>query len=479
MTKWWDNNKGEVCVAHVAVHWVHSDEQLWRKVTFQVCFAGVCIEVGPLQLIFGAKVAPFTQLEAIVRSPGPKRKLRVWLSNTPSIEHSGMELCVVIRLLLRRDFVHKCLSTKAPQSIWTCQTVIAHNVNNFIPSRPSVTPNALLNEMQNFTRRESFERVTAVQKDVVQNSPCEPPSKASSEWLPARRLTSGIQNPRWNAYICLCAPMSWVSVSHCLMRATKGRHDDPTAAVLASHVNPSAARPALYHSYYALSEVSGEVAVNEGIHAGVGGPQPLRQRLQIALHDHFLRGPRRRPEHGPKIQRVQRQPGQGEDYEDNHEHAHNFDLGAVDVALRSRPAHTRHLSLPHSDADQKIKDGDEEKRQKVAGEEHDAQHVRLSDVRTLPAEEEADSVNEQCAHNEEGASECSFSLICSSFFSAWRNTFVIYIYHDHPLSTAMAFHSHSNSHSQSYHYPRWSHYPKLGIWPRLPTHNSLWHHRGR
>ncbi len=28
---------------------------------------------------------------------------------------------------------------------------------------------------------------------------------------------------------------------------------------------------------------------------------------------------------------------------------------------------------------------------------------------------------------------------------------VIYIYYDHPLSTAMAFHSHSNSHSQSYH----------------------------
>ncbi len=27
--------------------------------------------------------------------------------------------------------------------------------------------------------------------------------------------------------------------------------------------------------------------------------------------------------------------------------------------------------------------------------------------------------------------------------------------------------------------PRWSHYPKLGTWPRLPTHNSLWHHRGR
>ncbi len=31
------------------------------------------------------------------------------------------------------------------------------------------------------------------------------------------------------------------------------------------------------------------------------------------------------------------------------------------------------------------------------------------------------------------------------------NCAVIYIYHDHPLSTAMAFHNHSNSHSQSYH----------------------------
>ncbi len=28
---------------------------------------------------------------------------------------------------------------------------------------------------------------------------------------------------------------------------------------------------------------------------------------------------------------------------------------------------------------------------------------------------------------------------------------VIYIYHDHPPKTAMAFHSHSNSHNQSYH----------------------------
>ncbi len=48
-----------------------------------------------------------------------------------------------------------------------------------------------------------------------------------------------------------------------------------------------------------------------------------------------------------------------------------------------------------------------------------------------------------------------------------------------PLSTAMAFHSHSNSHRKSYHSTRWSHYPKLGTWPRLPTHNSLWHQRGR
>ncbi len=34
-------------------------------------------------------------------------------------------------------------------------------------------------------------------------------------------------------------------------------------------------------------------------------------------------------------------------------------------------------------------------------------------------------------------------------FQVFTNYNVIYIYHDHPPKTAMAFHSHSNSHSQS------------------------------
>jgi hypothetical protein len=79
-------------------------------------------------------------------------------------------------------------------------------------------------------------------------------------------------------------------------------------------------------------------------------------------------------------QRVQWQPQDRKYHGDCDEHPDDSNLGALDVTVGPAPTDSGYVPSPHPDPDHRIEDGDEEKREAVAGQEHDAEEEALLDL---------------------------------------------------------------------------------------------------
>ena len=123
-----------------------------------------------------------------------------------------------------------------------------------------------------------------------------------------------------------------------------------------------------------LAESGTEVTVDERVYAAVRRAEPLRQRNEVALEDLLLGGAHPPPvgEHQSDVNRVQRQPRQGEQHENDDQHTKDLRLRPADVAFRSRAAHADDAAPADLDADEEVEDGDEGERKEVAGDEDDA-----------------------------------------------------------------------------------------------------------
>lgn len=132
------------------------------------------------------------------------------------------------------------------------------------------------------------------------------------------------------------------------------------------------------------SEVAAVVTVDERVDAAVGGTQPLGHGRQVLLDRHLLFASHRSPEEVAQSDRVQREPGQRKQDDDDDQHLQDLRLRPENAALRPRPEKTAHPPTPDAYADQHAEDDDQRQRDEVAGEEDGGDGERPPRRRVAP-----------------------------------------------------------------------------------------------
>ena len=114
----------------------------------------------------------------------------------------------------------------------------------------------------------------------------------------------------------------------------------------------------------AAPELLAEEAVDDRIDAAVERAEPLRDGHDGLREDGGRLVARRvQPvaEVKPEVERVERQPGEGEDNDDGHQHPQHLHLRLEDDARHVR--HARRVAVPHATPDEGVAGADEDERQ--------------------------------------------------------------------------------------------------------------------
>ena len=122
-------------------------------------------------------------------------------------------------------------------------------------------------------------------------------------------------------------------------------------------LGPSAAAAAADQLPKSLAELLAEETVNDGVHAAVGGAEPLSKRHDNLAEDVLRGAGHLRLHDAPEVDPVQRQPGEREEHAHDHEHLQHLHLGALDQ-FRAAVVRAQPLSAPHLEADEAVAHSD-------------------------------------------------------------------------------------------------------------------------
>ncbi|KAH9491881.1 hypothetical protein Btru_029765 [Bulinus truncatus] len=131
---------------------------------------------------------------------------------------------------------------------------------------------------------------------------------------------------------------------------------------------------AAQHGTYPPPNLLAEQAVDQRVHAAVGGSQPLGERVDVqADEDVSLAG---LEELVLQPDDVEGHPGDHEQQDHHHQHLHHLHLGLLDDAFAGRDA--RRVPVPHAVADHEVEEGDEDHGQAVEDQEDDPEKEALA-----------------------------------------------------------------------------------------------------